>query len=152
MKRVLLEWGWILSIGMAVAILGIWVYSKFFDRSTFHLRISMTRSVGGALHFLARDGNLSLCDQFEVDPTGRIGPLIIDTTRVTAADIRRGARFGGCTIPGFDLRYFRFASGDYLIWSVSLSLLVLAAPFFLLALLLRNRLQRLLRGVGSTDL
>jgi hypothetical protein len=143
MKRIILEWGWILSVGMALAVSSLWVYSRFFDRSPYHLRISTSRSVGDDIHVLVGDGNLSLCDQFEVEASGNVQPLIIDARNVRAADILRGDRFGGFTIPGFDLRYYRIATGGYVIWSLRSSLLIPVALLFLLAFFSRRRLKRL---------
>lgn len=143
MRRIILEWGLILSVGMALALSSFWLYSRFLDRSTYHLRISTSRSVGDNLHVLVGDGDLSLCDQFDVDAAGNVRPLIVRPRRVITADMRRGDRFGGFTIPGLDLRYYRIASDGYLIWSLRLSLLIAVALLFLLAFLFRRRLRRL---------
>ncbi len=149
MKRIILEWGWILSVGMALAVSSLWVYSRFFDRLPYHLRISTSRSVGDDVHVLVGDGNLSLCDQFDVEASGKVQPLIIDARKVRAADILRGDRFGGFTIPGLDLRYYRIAPDGYVIWSLRLSLLIPVALLFLLAFFSRRRLERL--RVPQTD-
>lgn len=139
MKRITLEWGLILSIGLCLALSSLWVYSRFFARSTYHLRISTPPSVGNGLHVLVGAGDLSLSDQFDVDGSGNVQPLIIDLRTISAADIRRGARVGGFTIPGLDVRYYRLASHAYVIWSLRLSLLIPVALLFLLAVLFRRR-------------
>jgi hypothetical protein len=148
MKRIVLEWGLILSVGLTVALSSLWAYSRFFDRSTYHLRISTPRSVGNVLHVLVGDGDLSLCDQFDVDASGNVRTLIVDSRTVRAADIRRGDRFGGLAIPGLDIRYYRMAPGGYLIWSMRLSLLIPVALLFLLAFSFRRRLK-VLRGLQT---
>ena len=52
MKRVAVEWGLILSVGLTLAFLSLWLYSGFFVRSTHHFRISTPRSMGNGLHVL----------------------------------------------------------------------------------------------------
>jgi hypothetical protein len=147
MKRIVLEWSLILSAGMALALSTLWVVSKFFDRSSYHLRISTSRSVGDDLHLLVGDGDLSVCDQFDVDASGNVRPLIVDSRKLVASDILRGDRLGQFTIPGLDLRYYRIASDGYVIWSLRLSLLIPSVLLFLLAVLLRRRLKRLRRPI-----
>lgn len=143
MKRIILEWSMILALGMALALSGLWGYSKFFDRSSYHLRIPTSRSVANDLHVLVGDGDLSLCDQFDVDASGNVRPLIVDSRKVRPADILKGDRFGGFSVPGLDLRYYRMASDGYVIWSLQQSLLIPAAVLFLLASLSHRRLKRL---------
>jgi hypothetical protein len=149
MKRVVLEWSLILSVGLSLALSTLWVVSKFFDRSSHHLRIPTSRSVGDNLHLLVGDGDLSVCDQFNVDASGNVRPLIVDSRKVVASDIRRGDRLGQFTIPGVDLRYYRIASDGYVIWSLRLSLLIPSVLLPLVAVLLRRRLKRLRRQVES---
>ncbi len=136
MKRIILEWGMVFLVGTALAIVGIWAGSRFLDRSTYHLRIATSRSVQDDLHVLIANGDLALCDQFDVDAAGNVRPLVIDVRNVRPADIRRGDRFGGFAIPGLEARYYRIARDGYLIWSLRLSLLIPAAIFFMLELLL----------------
>jgi hypothetical protein len=151
MRRIILEWSLILSVGIALALSTLWVVSKFLDRSSYHLRISTSRSVGDDLHLLVSDGDFSLCDQFDVDASGIVRPLIIDSTRVLASDILRGDRLGQFTIPGLDLRYYRIASDGYLIWSLRLSLLIPSVLFCLLAVLFHRRLKRLRRRIDREE-
>lgn len=143
MKRAVLEWGWVLSVGMALGLSTLWVVSRFLDRSSYHLRISTSQSAGGDLHLLVREGDLALCDQFDVDASGNVRPLIVDPRSLVASDILRGDRFGRFTIPGLDLRYYRLAPSGYLIWSLRLSLLVPIVLFLSGAALFRHRLKRL---------
>lgn len=143
MKRTILEWGLILSIGMALGLSTLWVVSRFFDRSSYHLRISTSRSVGDDLHLLVGEGDLSLCDQFDVDASGNVRPLIVDPRTLITSDILRGDRFGHFTIPGLDLRYYRFGPSGYLIWSLRLSMLVPIVLSLSGAALFRFRMKRL---------
>jgi hypothetical protein len=142
-KRVILEWGLLLSAGLALAIAMLWVVSRFFDRSSYHLRVATSRSVQDDLHLLVREGDLSLCDQFDVDASGNVRPLIVAARRVGSWGIESGDVVGQFTIPGLDIRYCRVASDGYLIWSLRLSLVIPAAFLSLLALELRRCLKRL---------
>jgi hypothetical protein len=155
MKRIILEWGLMLWVGMALALSTLWVISRFFDRSTYHLRFAIPESVADDIHLLVRGGDLSLCNQFDADASGNVRPLM-DTVKLAASDIRRGDRLRHLTIPGVDLRYCRLASDGYVIWSLRLSLLIPVVLLFLLAILFRRRLKRLRRAleqdpVGNID-
>lgn len=143
MKRTILEWGLIFSVGMTLAFTTLWGVSNFFDRSTYHLRLPTLRSMGDDLHLLVGEGDLSLSDQFEVDSSGNVRPLIVDPRRSVASDILRGDRFGQFTIPGLDLRYYWSAPFDDLIWSLRLSMLYFIVLSLLGAALFRYRLKRL---------
>jgi hypothetical protein len=148
-KRVILEWGLILSAGLALALATLWVVSRFFDRSSYHLRVSTSGSVQDDLHLLVGEGDLSLCDQFDVDPSGNVRPLVVEARQVGPSGIRSGDVAGKFTIPGLDIRYCRVASDGYLIWSLKLSLLIPVVFLFLVALWLRRRLKRLRRRMGQ---
>ncbi len=145
MKRIVIEWSLIFSVGMSLALSSLWVVTRFFDRSSYHLRVVTARSVGDHLHLLVRDGDLSICDQFDVDAAGKVRPLIVDSRKLIPSDFLRGDRLGQFTIPGVDLRYYRIGSDGYVIWSLSLSLLIPGALVFLLAVWLLGRFQRLRR-------
>ena len=134
MKRIVREWGQLLAFGMALAILSLWAGSRFLDRSTYHVEITSSRGVQHNLHVLVANGDLALCNQFEVDASGNVRPLIINARNILPWDLQRGARFGGFAIPGLEARYYRMASGGYLIWSLRLSLLIPAAVLLLLGL------------------
>src|SRR5262245_15004631 len=114
MKRMLLEWGMFFSVGLALALTALWVNSHSVDRSTHHIKISTSKGVQNDLHFILSGGDLTLCDQFEMDIGGKVGPLIIDPGRLTPRDIARGDRAGGFTIPALDFRYCRFGNDGYL--------------------------------------
>jgi hypothetical protein len=153
MKRIILEWGLILSVGLALALATLWVVSRFVDRSSYHLRISTSGSVRDDLHLLVGDGDLALCDQFDVDASGNVRPLIVDSRTVRPSDILKGDRLGQLTIPGLEFRYYRMASDGYLIWSLKLTLLIPVIALFLLAVLFHRRLKplrgRLEQGAGG---
>ena len=150
MKRIILEWSLILSVGITLALTALWAVSRFFDRSSYHFRISTPQTVEGALHLLVGDGDLCLCDQFDVDASGDVQPLIVDSRKVLPSDVLQGARVGQFTIPGLDLRYYRIASDGYVIWSLRLSLLVPGVLLFLLAVLFHRRLERLRRRIVAS--
>src|SRR3982751_6271491 len=109
MKRIILEWGLNLSVGMALALLILWVGSEFFDPSSHHLAIPTSRTEGGYFHLIVSDGDFSLSNQCDVDASGNARPLIIDARSLAASDIRRGDRLVRFTVPGIDLRHYRFA-------------------------------------------
>ncbi|HEV3263763.1 MAG TPA: hypothetical protein VG013_43410 [Gemmataceae bacterium] len=142
MKRIILEWGVILAVGSALALSTLWVVSRFFDRSSYHLRITTSKSVADDLHLLVGEGDLALCDQFDVDTSGTVRPLIVNHRDVVASNIPGGDRFGQFTIPGLDLRYCRIAPTDYLIWSLRVTMLFPIVLSLLGAALFRYRLKR----------
>jgi hypothetical protein len=147
MKRVILEWGVMLWVGMALTLSTLWVASTFFDRTSYHLRFATSGSLADDIHVVVRDGDLSLCNQFDMDASGNVRPLM-DTLQLTASDIRRGGyRPGRFMIPGVDGRYCRLGSGGYLIWSLRLSLLIPVVLLFLLAIVFRRRLKHLRRAI-----
>jgi hypothetical protein len=143
MKRILLEWSLIVSVGMALALSTLWVYSRFYDRTTYHLRFPTSRSVQDDLHVLVSNGDLTVCDQFDVDASGNVRPLIVHSRDLTPSDILRGDRAWQVTIPGLDLRHYRHAPSLYVIWSLRLSLLIPVAMSFLIAVWFRRCLNRL---------
>ena len=151
MKRIVLEWSLIVSIGMTLALSTLWFVSRFFEPSTYHLRFSTSPRSQDDLHLLVGNGDLTLCDQFEAGSSGNIRPLIVAPGRLCPPDIHRGDRMGHVTIPGLDLQYYRVATDGYLIWSLRLSLLIPSVLFFLLAVLCRRRLKRLRRQVEQSS-
>jgi hypothetical protein len=92
---------------------------------------------------LVGEGDLAFCDQFEMDASGKVRPLIVNRRQLRASDILRGDRLGQLTVPGFDFRYYRIASDGYVIWSLRLSLLIPSVLLLLVAVFLRRRLKRL---------
>jgi hypothetical protein len=139
MKRIGLEWGLILTVGVILSLSAFWVGSYFLDRSQIYLRIPYPPNVGYDLHITLGGGDICLFDQFHVGPSGDIEPLVVDPRTHIAPPIRR---VGHVTIPGFDFQYCQFAPDGYVIWSLRLSLLVPIAMMLLVAVLLRRRLKR----------
>jgi hypothetical protein len=144
MKRIILEWGLFLWAGMALSLLSLWVVFKFFDGSSYPYKIWTSHGVRGdlPLYLLVGEGDLSLCNGFELDASGNARPWFVDSPKLIASDKLRGDRLGQFTIPGIDLRYYRNTSNGYAVWwwSLRLSLLLPAALMFLLAVLFRRRL------------
>jgi hypothetical protein len=120
MRRVLSEWGFILSTGAFLALSALWAGSYYVGGSTSHLRIPTSDSVGGDLHVVAGDGSIYLFDQFESDASGNVRPMVVDLKTHIAPKVRR---IGHCTIPGLDLRYCQFDPDGYVVWSLRMSLL-----------------------------
>jgi hypothetical protein len=142
-KRMILEWGLILCLGTSVTLLTLWVVSRFYDRSSYHLRISTTGNLRHDLHLFLYDGQFALSNQFDRDSSGRIGPLIVEAKMLITRDRLRGDRCGRFTIPGFDLRYYWNAPTRGLIWSLEQSLLIPVGLLLLLTAWFRIHLARL---------
>jgi hypothetical protein len=142
-KRMILEWGLLLCLGTALALLTLWVVSRFFDRSSYHLKISTTGNLRHDLHLLLYDGQFALSNQFDRDSSGRIRPLIVEAKALIKRDILRGDRCGQLTIPGLDLRYYWNAPSRGLIWSLEQSLLIPVGLLLLLTAWFRIRLGKL---------
>jgi hypothetical protein len=141
-KRMILEWGLLLCLGTALALLTLWVASGFFDRSSYHLRISTTGNLRHDLHLIVYDGQFALSNQFDRDSSGRIRPLIVEAKALIKRDILRGDRCGQLTIPGLDLRYYWNAPSRGLIWSLEQSLLIPVGLLLLLTAWFRIRLGK----------
>ena len=75
-KRMILEWGRILCLVTSVGLLTLWVVSRFFDQSSYHLRISTTGNLRHDLHLFLYDGQFALSNQFDRDSSGRFRPLM----------------------------------------------------------------------------
>jgi hypothetical protein len=137
-----LEWGLILCLGSSLVFFGVWVFSRFFDQSSYHLRIATTGNVQHDLHLLLNDGQLALSNQFGTDSTGRIRPLIVESKMLTRNDILRGDRCGQFTVPGLDLRYYWNTPAKVFIWSIEQSLLIPALLSLVLTFWLHRRLGK----------
>jgi hypothetical protein len=142
-RRIILEWGLILCLASSLAPFTLWVVTGFFDRSSHHLRVSMTRSVQQDIHVILCDGRLALSNQFEMDSSGRIRPLILDAKGLTKGDISMGVRRERFSIPGVDLGYHWSPRPRSLIWSLEQSLLIPGGLLLLLTAWLRIRLGKL---------
>ncbi len=142
-KRMILEWGLLLCLGTAFALLTLWIVYRFFDRSSYHLRISTTGNLRHDLHLFLYDGQFALSNQFDRDSSGRIRPLIVEAKALIRRDILRGDRCGQLMIPGLNLRYYWNAPSRGLIWSLEQSLLIPVVLLLLLTAWFRIRLGKL---------
>ncbi len=138
MRRVLSEWGFILSAGTFLALSTVYGVSLV-DQTTFHFTIPTTGNVWTDIHVLAGNGEVRLFNQFEVDPSGNVRSLIVDLRTHLAPKDGRISRY---TIPGFDIEYCRFSAFDDVAWSLRLSL-VCPAIVALVGAVLSHRLGRL---------
>src|ERR1700722_13910545 len=142
-KHRILEWGLIFCFGSALALLTSWVVSRFFDRSSYHLKLSPTGNLRHDLHLFMYEGQFALSNQFDSDSSGRIRPLIVEVKMLIKRDLLRGDRCGQFTIPGLDLRYYWNAPSRGLIWSLEQSLLIPVGLLLLLTAWFRIRLGKL---------
>ncbi len=133
MKRIVLEWALLFSIGVMLAIVVLWADTKFFDPTVHHLRFPTTGRSEDDLHMFARDGDLAISNQFAIDGAGRAGPLVVNRRWMSPGS----GHGGGLTVPGFDFQYYRFAPDRYLMWSLRITLLVPVALSFFLTVLIR---------------
>jgi hypothetical protein len=142
-KRMMLEWGLLLSFGATLAMLSMWVISRYYDPTPYHLRIATTGNVQHDLHILLAEGQLALCNQFERDSSGRVRPLVPGAGGISKRDRLRGDWRWQLTIPGFDFSLFWLARWRGLFWSLEQSLLIPAGLFLLLTTWFWFRLARL---------
>ena len=138
MRRVLSEWGFILSAGTFLALSTLYGGSLV-DQTTFHFKVPTTGNVWHDIHMLAGNGEVRLFNQFEIDPTGNVRSLIVDLRTHLAPKDGRISRY---TLPGFDIECCRFSAFDDVAWSLSLSL-VYPAIVALVGAVLFHRLGRL---------
>ena len=143
MKHRILEWGLFFCLGSALALLTSWVVSRFFDRSSYHLKLSPTGNLRHDLHLFMYEGQFALSNQFDSNSSGRIRPLIVEMKMLIKRDLLRGDRCGQFTIPGLDLRYYWNAPSRGLIWSMEQSLLIPVGLLLLLTAWFRIRLGKL---------
>ena len=143
MKRMILEWGLILGLGTSLALLTLWVVTRFFDRLPYHFRISTTGNVQHDLHLILYDGQFALSNHFNRDSSGRVRPLIVEARTLNNQDKLRGDWCGRVTIPGLDLAYYWNPLSCGLVWSVVQSLLIPVVVFLSLAARFRSRLSKL---------
>ena len=137
MRRVLSEWGFILSSGIFLALSTLYGVSLV-EQTTNHFKISTTSDVWHDIHVLAGNGEIWLFNQFESDSSGNVRPLMVELrTHVAPKD----GRIGRLTIPGFDLEYCQFLTFDDVAWSLKISLLYPAVLALVVTVLL-HRLRR----------
>ena len=138
MRRVLSEWGFILSAGAFLALSTLYGVSLV-DQTTFHFKVPTTGNVWHDIHMLAGNGEVRLFNQFEIDPSGNVRSLIVDLRTHLAPKDGRISRY---TLPGCDIEYCRFSAFDDVAWSLRLSLLY-PAIVALVGAVLCHRLGRL---------
>jgi hypothetical protein len=149
-RRLRLECGLVLCLGSSLGLVTSWVVFRFVDRSTYHLSIATTGNLMDDLHVLIYDGRIALSNRFDRDSSGEFRPLIWDASRLTSQVLARGDRCRQLTIPGVDLRCYRNKALCYSIWSLELSMLLLAGWLLPLAACLRSRLVKL-KGQSVRD-
>src|SRR6267142_1721766 len=138
MKRIIYEWGVIFAVGIAVAVSTLWFVSLFSPSILFHVHVRPLPEVG--IHLLVRQGDLWLCTDTDIDPSGEIRALIVGPP--IASDFRRGDRLRRLSIPGLAFQYYWLAPWRNSTWSLKVSLLIPAALLFLSAILFYRRLKR----------
>lgn len=122
-KRVIYEWTIMVSVGMALTLSALRVVSKFVDPETCHLEITTSGSRGENPYFIFGKGDLTFCNQIDVDASGNARALVFSKA-ITLKDLVRGDQNAHFTIPGFGFDYDSNAPSSFLIWSVRLSLLI----------------------------
>ena len=138
-RRLALEWGLILTVGVVLALSTLWGSSYFIDDTLIYLEIPYFHG----LHFTLGGGDICLFDQAEIGRGGNLAPYVVNPRTHIAPPIRR---VGRVTIPGFDFHYCQFAPDGYIIWSIRLSLLYPIIVLLLVAVVLGCRLKRRRRG------
>ena len=141
-KRVIYEWTMIASAGVALALSALWVASKFSTSRDCHLEITTSGSRGENPYFIFGKGDLTFCNQIDVDASGNARALIFSKA-ITLKDLVRGDQNAHFTIPGFGFDYYSNAPSSFLIWPVRLSPLIPVALLFGLATAFRRGLNRL---------
>ena len=141
-RRMALEWGRILTVGVVLALSTLWGSSYFIDDTLIYLGIPYFHG----LHFTLGGGDICLFDQAEIGRGGNLAPYVVNPRTHIAPPIRR---VGRVTIPGFDFHYCQFAPDGYIIWSIRLSLLYPIMVLLLVAVVLGCRLKRRRRGMES---
>jgi hypothetical protein len=141
-RRMALEWGLILTVGVVLALSTLWGSSYFIDDTLIYLRIPYQHD----LHFSLGGGDICLFDQAEIGRAGNLAPYVVNPRTHISPPIRR---VGRVTIPGFDFHYCQFAPDGYIIWSIRLSLLYPIMVLLLVAVVLGCRLKRRRRGMEA---
>jgi hypothetical protein len=141
-RRIALEWGLILTVGVVLALSTLWGSSYFIDDTLIYLPIPYPHG----LHFTLGGGDICLFDQAEIGRGGNLAPYVVNPRTHIAPPIRR---VGRVTIPGFDFHYCQFAPDGYIIWSIRLSLLYPIMVLLLVAVVLGCRLKRRRRGMEA---
>jgi hypothetical protein len=144
-RRLALEWGLILTVGVVLALSTLWGSSYFIDDTLIYLRIPYPND----LHFTLGGGDVCLFDQAEIGRGGNLAPYVVNPRTHIAPPIRR---VGRVTIPGFDFHYCQFAPGGYIVWSIRLSLLYPIMVLLLVGVMLGCRVKRRRRRMEAEGL
>jgi hypothetical protein len=72
MKRIFLEWGLIFSISAAVALLSLWIFSRYFAVHPYYLELGTIHTGTGIDHIylVVMDGNLCIANDVYIDAQG----------------------------------------------------------------------------------
>jgi len=132
-------WEFWFSILLLLTVATLWLTSYLIDRSPSFI------AIGHRCFAFLRNGRIDLAS--DLDTSSRYPqPAVLDPSRIAAS---RFPRSGSIMLPGFDLRLRSLASG-YLIWSLSLSLLIPIGVSALSVAYLFHRLRRRPGRVPST--
>lgn len=145
MKRIVLEWGLILSVGAFVLIGTVWIASVAPTRYSSQLKVLTAHSLAYNVHGQVDDGSAWFFNDFVMDASGTVRPAAEGLSKTVA---RKDCRVRRLTLPGFAVLHCRFIGFDYSVWSVRISLFFPVA-FFLLSAVLFGRRLRKLRGSGE---
>jgi len=144
LKRILLEWGTLLSAGLSLSLLALWAASVASDQVQGYTYVPNVLNVPNGpdarddLHLVVGRGALSFCNHVMPTPSGGFEPWVMNPRVVQTPKVRR---YRQCTVPGFDFRFGQSASDGSIDWSLSLSLLIPAALFLVGAALTHRRLR-----------
>jgi hypothetical protein len=139
MRRIFLEWGLILSLGMLLVVVTVWVVSLCGGREQNRLEIPTTRVLGDRFYVVVGRSTVQLFSTLATDRSGNIVPRIVDVR----TNLERHRRFGRFRIPGFEWDYCQFARDGHVVWSLRLSLLYPLLVSLVCAVFFRLRLKRL---------
>ena len=148
MKRIILEWTLIFSVGTALALSTFWVYSRYVAPTSYHLRVPLMGMIDNDLHLLVGGGNLSVCNEFEVAKSGEVRPLIVELKDLVKGDLLRGDRVGGFAVPGVEFHSYWLSPSRYRIWSLRFSPLWPVLLLTLCSILASRSLKRLRQPTG----
>ena len=155
-RRIALEWGVILTMGMGLALSTLWGSSYFIDDTLIYLRIPHPldeghdpRDEGHGLHFSLGNGDISLFNQVVLDGAGKFAPYVVTPSPPLMRRTQPDERISHVTIPGLDYHYYQSARTGYTVWSIRLSLLYPIMVLLLVAVVLGCRLKRRRRGMEA---
>jgi hypothetical protein len=144
MKRLLLEWGSLTALALAVVLISVWVASYFIDPWKYQL------SPAWDFHVIAHDGYIAFFNQPWIDrQTGeRIISKVYDPKKESIEPVTTHIAW---PIPGFKLFYCRFEWTGNTVWSLELSPLVPILLLTIPVLWLRHRSLMNQRRIGDAS-